>query len=125
MTLPRPPSHNQSGAVEAGIVDREDGIDAGRLADQEILLAMIGRHMDEAGAGVGGDMVGGQEGAGAGEEAAEMVHRMAGDGAGEVGIPSASTRRFLAKAAESSFSIRLLPAISGTLRFRGNDWQGF
>ena len=45
---------------------------------------MVGRHVDEAGAGVGGDMVAGQEGAGLGEEAAEMVHRVAGDGAGEL-----------------------------------------
>ena len=55
-----------------------------RLAQLEIILAMVGRHMDQAGAAVGGDEVAGQEGAGPGEEAAEMVHRVAGDGAGEV-----------------------------------------
>ena len=73
------------GAILAVILDREDRIDAVRLAEQEIVLAMVRRHMDEAGALIGGDELAGQEGAGLGEEAAEMVHRMAGDGAGEVG----------------------------------------
>ena len=40
---------------------------------------MIGRHMDEAGTGLGGDMVGGQERPRLGEEAAELVHRVAGN----------------------------------------------
>ncbi len=73
------------GTVETRVVDREDGVDAGRLADQEILLAMVGRHVDEAGAGIGGDMVAGEERTGLGEEAAEMMHRVAGDGASELG----------------------------------------
>ena len=71
--------------VEAAVVDREHRIDPRRLADQEILLAMVGRHVDEPGTGVGGDMLGREEGTWAGEEAAEMVHRVAGDGSGEVG----------------------------------------
>ena len=45
---------------------------------------MVGRHVDEAGAGVGGDVVARQERPRLGEEAAEMVHRMAGDRAGEI-----------------------------------------
>ena len=56
-----------------------------RAAQLEIVLAMVGRHVDEAGALVGGDEVAGQERARLGEEAAELVHRVAGDGAGEVG----------------------------------------
>ena len=73
------------GPVDAVRIDREHRIDAVRLAQHEIVLAMIGRHMDEAGALVGGDEVAGQERARLGEEAAELVHRVAGDGAGEVG----------------------------------------
>ena len=72
-------------AIFAVGLDREHRIDAVRLAQLEIILAMVGRHMDQAGAAVGGDELAGQEGAGLGEEAAEMVHRVAGDGAGEVG----------------------------------------
>ena len=67
-------------AEHAVAIDREHRIDAVRLAQQEIVLAMVGRHVDEAGAGVGSDEVAGQERAGLGEEAAEMMHRMAGDG---------------------------------------------
>src|SRR3546814_1854170 len=40
------------GAVLAVALDREDGVDAVRLAQVEIILAMVGRHMDEAGAAV-------------------------------------------------------------------------
>ena len=72
-------------AILAVGLDREDGVDAMRLAQLEIVLAMVGRHMDQAGAAVGGDELAGQEGAGPREEAAEMVHRVAGDGAGEFG----------------------------------------
>ncbi len=45
---------------------------------------MIGGHVDQPGAGVGGDEVAGKERAWLGEEAAEVVHRVAGDGTGEV-----------------------------------------
>ena len=72
-------------AVEAGIIDGEDRVDAQLLAGDEIFLAMVGGHMDEAGARVGGDMIGGQERTRAREEAAERVHRVAGDGACERG----------------------------------------
>ncbi len=41
--------------------------------------------MHEAGAGIGGDEVARQERARPGEKAAEVMHRVAGDGAGEVG----------------------------------------
>jgi hypothetical protein len=71
--------------VETAVVDREHRIDAVRLAEQEIVLAMIRRHVDEAGALIRGDEFAGEEGARCREEAAEMVHRMARDGAGEVG----------------------------------------
>ena len=62
----------------SAVIDRERGVDAVRLAQQEVVLAMVGGHVDEAGTGVGGDEVAGQEGARLGEEAAEMVHRVAG-----------------------------------------------
>ena len=87
MTLPWPPSHSQSGAIFAVRLDREHRVDAVRLAQLEIVLAMVGRHVDQAGALVGGDEVAGQERARLGEEAAELVHRVAGDGAGELAIP--------------------------------------
>ena len=56
-----------------------------RLAQVEVVLAVVGRHVDEAGAALGGDEVARQERARLGEEPAEVVHRVAGDGAGEVG----------------------------------------
>src|SRR3546814_4383709 len=67
------------------IIDWSSDVCSSDLAQVEIILAMVGRHMDEAGAAVGGDEIAREEGAGACEEAAEMVHRVAGDGAGEVG----------------------------------------
>ena len=54
-----------------------------RLAQREVILAMIRRHVDKAGAGIGGDEIARQEGAGLGKEAAEVVHWVTGDGAGE------------------------------------------
>jgi len=62
--------------------DSELRVEAVGLAQLEIVLAMVGRHVDEAGARVGGDMIGGHERARASEEATERVHRVAGDGAG-------------------------------------------
>src|SRR3546814_19541222 len=56
------------GAVLAVALDREDGVDAVRLAQVEIILAMVGRHMDEAGDAVGGDEIARAEGAGGGVE---------------------------------------------------------
>src|SRR5690606_36339812 len=49
------------------------------------VLAVVRRHVHEAGAAVSGDELAGEEGARFGEEAAEMMHRVARDGAGEVG----------------------------------------
>ena len=72
-------------AVLAVGLDREHRVDAVRLAQLEVVLAVVGRHVDEAGAAVGGDEVAGQERPRLGEEPAEVVHRVAGDGAGEVG----------------------------------------
>lgn len=72
------------GAVHPRAVDCEDGIDPVRLAQQEVVLAMVRRHVDETGTRVGGDEVAGQERARLGEEAAEMVHRVARYGVGEV-----------------------------------------
>ncbi len=56
-----------------------------RLAQFEIVLAVVRRHMDESGAAVGGDEIAREEWARLGEEPAEVVHRVAGDGAGEFG----------------------------------------
>ena len=70
------------GTIFAIAFDRELRFDAVRLAQIEIVLAMVGRHMDKPGAAVGGDKIAGQEGAGLGIEAAQMVHRVAGDGSG-------------------------------------------
>ena len=81
MTLPCPPSHSQSGRYLPSALDREDRVDAVRLAQLEIVLAMVGRHVDEARALVGGDEVARQERPRLGEEAAELVHRVASDGA--------------------------------------------
>jgi hypothetical protein len=65
-------------------LDREHRLQPVGLAQVEIVLAMVGRHVDEAGALIGRDELAREERAGLGEEAAEMVHRVAGDGAGEV-----------------------------------------
>ena len=72
-------------AIAAVVGDGEHRIDPDLLADQEVLLAMVRRHVDEAGALLGGDMVAGQERPRLGKEAAETVHRMAGDGACKIG----------------------------------------
>ena len=64
--------------------DREDRLEPVGTAQQEVVLAMVGRHMDEAGAAVGGDEIARQEGARPGVKPAELVHRMASDGPGEV-----------------------------------------
>jgi hypothetical protein len=73
------------GAVLAVALDREDRVDAVRLAQVEVVFAVIGGHVDEAGPLLGRDEISGEEGARAGEEAANGVHRVAGDGSGEVG----------------------------------------
>ena len=69
-------------AILAVALHREDRIDAVRLADLEILLAMIGRHVDEASARVGRDVVPWDQRTRFGEEVAELVHWVAGDGSG-------------------------------------------
>lgn len=66
-------------AIFAVALDRENGVEPVRLAEVEIVLAMVGRHMDKPGAAVGGDEIAREEGARAREEAAERVHRVAGD----------------------------------------------
>ena len=80
---PLPAHPRPVGAEQAVVLDREDRIDAVRLGEQEIFLAEVRRHVDEAGAGVCRDMRGGEEGARLGEETAEMMHRVASDGAGQ------------------------------------------
>ena len=65
---PLPAEPRPIGPVEPRAVDREHRIDAVRLAQQEVVLAMIGRHVDEAGTLVGSDEIARQERAGLGEE---------------------------------------------------------
>ena len=72
------------GAVAAVGLDHELGPEPMRLAQLEVVLAMVGRHVDEAGAAVGGDEVARQERPRLGIKPAAVVHRVAGDGAGEV-----------------------------------------
>src|SRR5262249_44704466 len=67
---PPPPEPQPVGPVEAPRIDREDRIDAVGAAQLEIVLAMIGRHVDEARALVGGDEIARKERAWPGEEAA-------------------------------------------------------
>src|SRR3546814_17085212 len=71
-------------AIAPVILAREDGVDAVRLAQQEIVPAMVGRHVNQAGARLGGDEIAGEARAGFSEEAAEMVHWMASNGAGSL-----------------------------------------
>ena len=74
------------GAILAVGFNGEDRLDADRLAQRKVVLAVVRGHVDEAGAGLGGDEGRAvEEGARLGEEAAELVHRVAGDGSGEVG----------------------------------------
>jgi hypothetical protein len=49
-------------------LDRELRLQPVRLAQIKVVLAMIGRHMDKAGAAVSGNKIAGQEGAGAEKE---------------------------------------------------------
>ena len=42
-------------AIDAIGLDREHRVDAVLLAQIEIILAMVGRHMDQPGPGIGGD----------------------------------------------------------------------
>ena len=64
----------------------EDRLNAGRFAQRKVVLAVVRSHMNKAGAGLGGDEGGAiEEGARLGKETAERVHRVAGDGSGEVG----------------------------------------
>ena len=56
--------------------------------------------MDKARTGVGGDMLGSDEGTRLGEEAAKMMHGVAGDGSGELGaftFPQLLEHRGIAK----------------------------
>ncbi len=64
-------------------------------AQQEVILAMVGRHVDQPGARVRGDEVAGKERAGFREEAAEVVHGVAGDGAGEFSATISCTPIYL------------------------------
>ena len=58
---PLPAEPRPVGAIFPIALDREDGVDAVRLAQREIVLAMVGRHMDKAGARIGRDEIARQE----------------------------------------------------------------
>ena len=64
-------------AVLAIAFNRELGAEPMRLAQLEIVLAVIGRHVDQARAAVGGDKVARQQRPRLGKEPAEVVHRVA------------------------------------------------
>jgi hypothetical protein len=81
------------GAVLAVAFHGELRLQPVRLAQLEIVLAVVRGHMDQPGAALGGDEVAGQEWAGFGKEPAEVVHRVAGDGSGEVGALAGPHRR--------------------------------
>ena len=72
-------------AVLAIALHRKHRLDPVRLAQRKIVLAMVRRHMNKARAAVSRDEIAGKHGARLGEEPAECVHGMAGDGSGEVG----------------------------------------
>ena len=72
-------------AVLAIAFNRELRVQAIGLAQLEIVLAVVGRHVDEASAAVGGHKVARQQRPRLSKEPAEVVHRVAGDGSGEFG----------------------------------------
>ncbi len=92
-------------AVLAVALDRELRRQAVGLAQLEIVLAVVGRHVDQPGAGVGGDELARQERPRLGEKSAEVVHRVTRDGAGEVG---AFTRPLFEMASEAETRFRAL-----------------
>ena len=67
-------------AIFAVAFDREHRVDSVCLAQVKVILAMIGRHMDEAGAAISGDEVACEHWARFRKETAEMVHWVADDG---------------------------------------------
>ena len=77
------------GSVEAARVNREHRINAIGAAQFEIVLAMVGRHVDQPGALVRGDETAGKERTRLVEETAELAHRMAGNRTGELGTLAA------------------------------------
>jgi len=81
---PLPAEPGPVGAVHACAVDREDRVDAVLLAELEIVLAVVRRHVDEPGARVRRDEIAGEERAGLCEEPAERVHWVAGGRAFEL-----------------------------------------
>ncbi len=58
-------------AILAIAEDSEHGFDPVRLAQRKVVLAVVRRHVDEAGAAVGGDEIACEEGARAQEEFGE------------------------------------------------------
>ena len=62
----------------------ENRIDPIGLAQDEIILTMIRRHMDKPGACIGCDEITGQKWTGFGVKSAKMVHGVTGDGSGEL-----------------------------------------
>ncbi len=60
---------------------REGRLGTVGAAQQEVVVAMVGRHVNEARAAVGGDEIARQKGARLRVEPAEMVHRVVGNGA--------------------------------------------
>src|SRR3546814_11357713 len=63
-------------AIAPVILDREDGVDAVRLAKPEIVLAMVGRPVNQAAPRLGGDEI-------AGEATAEIGRHSCGERVGK------------------------------------------
>src|SRR3954454_7154477 len=72
------------GTVETARIDGEDRINAIGAAQLEIVLAMVGCHVDKAGALVGGDEFARKKRPRLGKEAAELVHRVSCNRSGEL-----------------------------------------
>ena len=68
------------GAIFAIAFDRENGIDAIRLAQIEIIFTMVRRHMNKTSAAISGDEVACEHWARFRKETTEMVHWVADDG---------------------------------------------
>ena len=97
---------------------REHRLNAVRLAQVKIVLAMVRRHMDKAGAAVGRDEIAREQRARFGKEAAEMMHRVAGDGTGEVGTLKDFHRNY----AEAGACGKLLDQPCGDNHRPFRDW---
>ena len=95
------------GAILAIAFDREDRLQPVRLAQQEVVFAMVGGHVDQPGAAIGGDKVARQERARPGKEIAQRVHRVAGHRAGQLGPAPGGDFAAIAQPAGADLALQL------------------